>query len=308
MLNKRGVLRGAWWFMIDLVLTVILFFLLTTFVDNVGESTTFEKNFLARDVSLLLDSLYTAPSNVKIDYPQDTFWFDFKFEENQVQVYDATQIQDPPLIQRVFFPFMEDRNLILEYKTVLPEKKAEWKKTILQRIFPTLTRSKPEQTPETSAKLQFMKTTDEISINKKLNINKLTCPTVAVAKPTKVILMPETGELSQITAALSPHIENSEKADYVPIEMPDMLIKINLKDKSLQAKIKPNSEPSRKLACLILNNLLDLNPDLKPTIIPSDEALLTSAITAVSLYLDKTIIEDPKTIIAISKAFQQYQK
>ncbi|MBW2977600.1 hypothetical protein KY331_02025 [Candidatus Woesearchaeota archaeon] len=308
MFNKRGGMRGAWWFMIDLVFVVVLFFLLTTFIDNVGESTTFEKNFLARDVSLLLDSLYTAPSNVEINYPQDTFWFDFRFEENTVQVFDATQNPDPPLTQRAFFPFMEDRNLLLEYQTVSPEEKAEWKKTFLQKVFPTLTRSKPEQTPGTEVKLQFVKTTDGIAINKKLNTNKLTCPIAEVAKPTKVILMPQTGDLAQITQALSTNIENSEKADYVPTEMPDMIIKINQKDQSLQAKIKPNSQQSRKLACLILNNLLDLNPELKPTIVPSEEPPLTSAIVAVSLYLDKTLIEDQKTIIAISKAFQQYLK
>ena len=160
-------MSAALWFMIDLLLAIVIFLILASYVDRASEETTFEKNFLARDIALLIDALYASPGNVNLEYPQDTFWFTFEFNKNQVQVYDVTEIPTPTLIDRAVYPYIEDSNLEFSYKIITPENKAKKSKSILVRYppFSWFTSDRPAEEEGTSVSLSFIKTTKALGVN-----------------------------------------------------------------------------------------------------------------------------------------------
>lgn len=315
--QKRGqITTMVLWFMIDLVLAIVIFFILSSYVDRAAEYTTFEKNFLARDIALLIDTLYAAPGNVITNYSQDTLWFTFKFDKNQVQIYDITENPNPPMSDRALYPFIEDRNLKFEYKIITPGVKAQKSKSILKKTppFSWLTTNKPIIEPGTSASLQFIKTSQELGVNELININKLQCPVIETEKPESITLVPRTinGTLYTFTDSLKEKIktfiEDTQTKDQIEIEKTAIILQITTgKKDAIKAYILPDSPKSRKLACLILNNILDKNPTLKADIFLSTNSILKKAPVALTLELGKNL-QTPQTISAISDAFEEYYK
>ncbi len=72
--------------MIDLILLVLIAVGFLAFVAQVASSTLFEKNYLARDLALLVDTAYAAPGSVNYLYGGNASRFVLVFEDNRVGV------------------------------------------------------------------------------------------------------------------------------------------------------------------------------------------------------------------------------
>ena len=85
-----------------------------------------------------------------------------------------------------------------------------------------------------------------------------------------------------------------------------MLVQIKPAEKNiLRAYVKPDSKRSKKLACIILNSLIDKYPFLNPVIELSSDQILEKAPVSLILEIDKSL-QDQETIEEIAKAFEGY--
>lgn len=75
-------------------LAILVYFILQSYVKSIDEDTEFQKIFLARDLSLLINTMYTAPGDVNYIYSFDKLDLSkFKFE---FKAFSATD--DHPLV------------------------------------------------------------------------------------------------------------------------------------------------------------------------------------------------------------------
>ena len=176
--NKNAIISDVLFFTIDLVITVLVFFLLANGIDNFTESLAFEKGFLARDIAILTDTIYASPGNVVVDYPQNTFWFSFKFDANQIQVFE----KESDFIKHSYY-FMEDLNLDFGHKIIKPKKEIETKKSFIEKYLSPISffaANRPELPEGASVEIRFAKTGNKLVIDHKESfspdIKKLTCP------------------------------------------------------------------------------------------------------------------------------------
>lgn len=266
--GKKAILGNVLFFLIDLIILVIVFFLMLWYVDQVVESTTFEKNFLARDSALLIDALYASPGNIAIDYPQNTFWFSFNFDKNKVEVYEAgsSSIRKPDSY------FIEDKNIKFEHKEIKPEREVENKESIIEKYFTPLSyfyTSGPDLEEGTFVRLIFGKIGKEIIVDEQgkieLEDKLLECPDVkedgtpAGAQPVYIRPIINPGTLTQDEI-------NSVRGASVSIltflgDYPDE----NINDIRAYISSSEGKEKSKRLACLILNNIIK-NDELKAII------------------------------------------
>ncbi len=73
-------------------------------IDGLKEHTIFEKSFLERDIANTIDTIYASPGNIMIDYDEDTKWFSFKFDEDSVNAHEKIDILHPDNIVYYFTP------------------------------------------------------------------------------------------------------------------------------------------------------------------------------------------------------------
>ena len=84
--DKRGAEEDTLSWIIELGLIALLFTTMLMLVHEVRTSTILEKNYLAREFALLLDTVYASPDSVKYVYDGDASDFIVLFEENRVKV------------------------------------------------------------------------------------------------------------------------------------------------------------------------------------------------------------------------------
>jgi hypothetical protein len=96
--DKRGMARGLFrgkraqteheslWTIIELTFFALFIVSLLLFVFNVWKNTTYEKNFLARDLALTLDTLYMSPQQVEWLYPHNATDYKLMMSLNNVKV------------------------------------------------------------------------------------------------------------------------------------------------------------------------------------------------------------------------------
>ena len=208
--KKATIFEKPIWFLIDLVVSIAVFFMLLAYVDQIGESLTFERDFLAKDIALLIDSIYASPSSLTLKYPQNTFWFDYKFEDNGVTV------SEKGLGKKSQSEFIRDNNLEFTEKTISPEKEFEDKRSFAEKYFSPSTLFsvyKPELPEGTSVNLYFLKNNKELDINNEeliLRPNKLVCSDIVTKENTqeKVLLIDQgdwdkNDKRPEITAAIA---------------------------------------------------------------------------------------------------------
>jgi len=66
--NKKGMLEKPLWVIIDLVILFLVFYYSASYVDQVTSRIGFEKAYLSRDVVLLINTIYAAPSDIELQY------------------------------------------------------------------------------------------------------------------------------------------------------------------------------------------------------------------------------------------------
>lgn len=85
-LKKRGVQLNLWT-LVSILLLVLLILALFYFIRDVEENTFFERNLLAKDLSLTMNSIQGMPGDVYFNYESNLLnRFNVTFEENRVLV------------------------------------------------------------------------------------------------------------------------------------------------------------------------------------------------------------------------------
>lgn len=92
-------------FFILLVIFTLVLFPLLNYVASIGESSYFEREFLSRDVALVMDTLIASPNNVEIDYNVN-LGLNLTIEPGLVSShsYDTNPLRSPSKVSK--FPFV----------------------------------------------------------------------------------------------------------------------------------------------------------------------------------------------------------
>jgi len=98
-----------------MLLAFAVFLVMFNWVGKIGETTTFQKEFLAKDIALLIDSLYTVPGQAVVYYSKKTFNFTIEISENKVEVYENKS----DFFKKSFY-FTEDPSIPIDYKVIGP--------------------------------------------------------------------------------------------------------------------------------------------------------------------------------------------
>jgi len=87
--NKKGVISDMV-LKVILDLFVILFFatILILYIYDSANDTRFEKEFIARDLALLTDVIYSSPYDLIVSYSSDKPEFSYEFKNYRVDVYE----------------------------------------------------------------------------------------------------------------------------------------------------------------------------------------------------------------------------
>ncbi|MBI4452422.1 hypothetical protein HY637_03260 [Candidatus Woesearchaeota archaeon] len=111
---KKGMSDELFFTIFEVILVAIITVALYNFITDVSEKTIFEKNYLARDMALLINTLYAAPGEVSYAYNEDTTKFKliYKFSPNKIEVYEKEEAlqQNHP-----FYLFAENKNMEFGY-------------------------------------------------------------------------------------------------------------------------------------------------------------------------------------------------
>jgi N-acetylmuramoyl-L-alanine amidase len=92
---KKGSITGEiWLFVVELLLIGFCFISLMNFVFTLQKNTLYEKNYLSRDISLIINALYASPGIAKYEYKAGNVKlneFKFMLEEGKIGVADIIE-------------------------------------------------------------------------------------------------------------------------------------------------------------------------------------------------------------------------
>ncbi len=110
---KKGMTHELFFNVFELVLASIVLLALLFFVHGIAKQTIFEKNYLARDLAVLLNAVYAAPGELTYKYNENAAGFTFDFASGKVDV--RSESKDP---SNIFYPFAKNDRILFQYKTL----------------------------------------------------------------------------------------------------------------------------------------------------------------------------------------------
>jgi hypothetical protein len=119
---KRGIFRNkraqteheSMWTLAELVFFSIFMITLLLFAYTVWKNTTYEKNYLVRDMAMTLNTLYMSPQRLTLTYPNNVSKYNFLYSGNVVRVGEADSLNTQT--DRTYW-FADERNRMLNYMT-----------------------------------------------------------------------------------------------------------------------------------------------------------------------------------------------
>ena len=87
--------------LIQLIIVIFVFAILMSYVKSVEKSTLFEKDYIAKDIALIIDANYAAPGEVEYSYKNTRIIldkFNFEFRNQKLRVTEAEKSQDAGMI------------------------------------------------------------------------------------------------------------------------------------------------------------------------------------------------------------------
>ncbi len=126
-MQKRGIYRKAqiehefYYILAQLLLIVLVGFALFSFVGAISQGTLYNKNYISRDVALIIDTIYASPGDIHYVYPVDISEFIINFKKDNVEVYEELKLYEKMHPSRISYPILVDRNIALENKIVSPD-------------------------------------------------------------------------------------------------------------------------------------------------------------------------------------------
>lgn len=253
-MQKRGQgVTTIGWVLIELVLLAFLFVALFNYVGDVQDYEFFEKSYITKDLALLANTIQSIPGDVTFYYQQDKFplWeYDFSFDNNEMAISEPGD-----LLYRVSYPYY----LSTAYHTTLT----------------------PLLTP---LQFVFVKEDSWFEVREHADISffeKLEC-----GDDVSTILDKDTIVIDSSMNEFSMTVENYllGKVNYVKESSTNQGEDLSVidEDTNLVISIKQNSEitekmeveafipgldetkdQNAKLACLVLNQLLEYFPDIQ---------------------------------------------
>ena len=91
-MNKRGVEERVILWAFYSVLAIILLVIFFNYIKEAATGIGLKNEFLARDIALILDSIYAAPNDISIDYDLDDKIIEFK--GNKIKVGGAIRLTE----------------------------------------------------------------------------------------------------------------------------------------------------------------------------------------------------------------------
>jgi hypothetical protein len=247
-------------------MVIIIFFSLFNFISSLKENTFYDRNYIARDMALVLDSIYMAPGNIQFDYeysskPLSRFNFYFtktsKTEDYSVSITEYGEKGES------------------NYFTAYPYAKNKAIKENLKNL----------QRPSA---ISFIKSGDILSNSDKLSLNRLECINQSEPKDfqkfsfyylyesedEKKILQSLSNLLkSGLSNVDSEHIVLQKDSVITVSSGMSLLVRLGNKKEAKYIKGRYFLDPKNKiLLCNLLNSILDNSKsDLDISLIPADE-------------------------------------
>jgi hypothetical protein len=124
--DKKGLSHTIFFNVFELILAFIVALALFNFITDIAEQTIFEKNYLVRDLSLLINTLYAAPGEVVYNYTEDVSKFTLDFTVSKITIYQkGREDEEDDSDETIFYLFSENKNIPFEYKTLSYEEQTE---------------------------------------------------------------------------------------------------------------------------------------------------------------------------------------
>ncbi len=75
----------------EIMVFVVITLALLMYVRDLSEKTIFEKNFIARDTAMVVNTMYASPYTTVYLYPENTSMFTLRFNDQRVEVFDLDE-------------------------------------------------------------------------------------------------------------------------------------------------------------------------------------------------------------------------
>lgn len=105
--KKGGIVHEQFFNIFEIALAILILLALLKFIYDISNKTIFEKNYMARDLAILLNTLYSAPGEVRYDYSENIEGLVFDFAGNKVEILTKKDEEST----KVFYPFGKNKNL-----------------------------------------------------------------------------------------------------------------------------------------------------------------------------------------------------
>jgi hypothetical protein len=248
----------------DILILLVILSLIISYIGKVGENTTFQKRFIAKDMSLLIDTLYASPGNIYVEYPHTTLWFGISFKKNTLEVFEKpTESQKTKEIAH----FLEDTNLRITKQVFSPLEDYKEKKSFVRKylpVFELFKKNKYDLSEKQTLSIRFFKTQNQIKIFDKeprLNLNEIKCNTDEKIGKISFIQTENNNRFYNSIGNLFEDLGEITKID-LPKKEKNIILILSLKENSNSNYIKSyydaNSWPLSSLSCSIVNEILSM--------------------------------------------------
>ncbi len=121
--SKAGMTHDQFFIIFDLILAGVVFTSLLFFINGIKDNSIFERNYIARDTALLLNTLYAAPGDVSYLYKeplqgQGKSNLLLEFSQGKATLTDINKKGQP-----IWYPFGMNKEIPLSQATFSSEDK-----------------------------------------------------------------------------------------------------------------------------------------------------------------------------------------
>jgi len=74
---------------IEAIMLAVFVYILFTFVSDIRGNTIFEKNYFARDLAMMVNTVYASPQDLVYVYPDNTSRFYITIKDNKVRIHES---------------------------------------------------------------------------------------------------------------------------------------------------------------------------------------------------------------------------
>lgn len=259
--------------LVQLIVAAFILLAIFAYIQNIYTDESYEKNYLAKDMALIIESLQIPQGNTALQYSKYTDSYTMIFKDGRAEVFSSTDGTEPMAFLKGIAGFSIDKNFIFEG--------AELKYA------------------EIGIQPQLVRQGNEIKINQQATENNLNLYTITSVntsgerKDYKFYTTEQELEFKQYVQALPDNINAAAGTQFTYSQTsPDFII-----SKSDEGNIiyTPVDSKKRKLAEMIANNLIKQK---------ADAVILPSQGSSFVIKIDDSQKENLLT--ALKEAFKEY--